>query len=50
MTLKSIVFSNHAEMEFGILEKHGFPISKDTALETIKSPDLTEEGYKGISI
>jgi len=33
--MKKIVFSGHAEMKFGILERHGFAIAKDLVISTL---------------
>ena len=44
--MKQIVFSGHAEVKFGILERHGFPIAKDVITSAMESPDIVEEGYR----
>ena len=48
--MKKIVFSGHAEMKFGVLERHGFVIERDLVISTIQNPEIVEEGYKGRKI
>ena len=42
-----IIFSQHAEEKFELLEKRGFPIPREKVLECIENPDRIEAGYKG---
>ena len=44
--MKKIVFSDHAEDKFRILERHGFKVTKDNVLSAMKNPDKIEKGYK----
>ena len=48
--MKKIVFSDHAEDKFKILERHGFNITKETILAAVKTPDKIEKGYKNRKI
>jgi hypothetical protein len=48
--VKRIVFSGHAEMKFGILERHGFHIAKDVIVSAMESPDIVEAGYRSRKI
>lgn len=37
-----IYFTKHAKEKFRILEEHGFKVSKDQVIATIKQPDLID--------
>ncbi len=42
-----IEFTNHARDKFLILERHGFRVSEETVLKTVKEPDKIKAGRKG---
>ncbi len=46
-SMKKLIFSEHAESKFKILEKHGFHIEKDIIISALEDPDSVEPGYKG---
>ena len=48
--IKNIVFSQHAEMKFEILEEHGFPVDKNLVISTMEKPQEIDRGYKGRKI
>ena len=48
--MKKIVFSEHAQLKFVILNKHGFPVSEDMVIAALRNPDIVEPGYKGRKI
>ena len=45
-----VVFSDHAEGKFQLLEERDFPVSREQVLDCIHRPDKIEEGYKGRKI
>ncbi len=48
--LREIIFSNHAEDKFSILQQHGFIITKDTISDAVKNPDIILPGYRNRKI
>lgn len=40
--MKSVRFSQHALEKFQILERHGFEISEEAIIATVRSPDKVE--------
>ena len=48
--LREIVFSNHAEDKFSILQQHGFIITKDIISDAVKNPDIILPGYRNRKI
>lgn len=48
--MKRIVFSQHAELKFAILDSHGFHLEKAIVETTLINPDRIEAGHKGRKI
>lgn len=42
-----IIFTQHAELKFRILEEHGFKITEKQIEDTIRSPENVTKGRKG---
>jgi hypothetical protein len=46
-TEPEIVFTRHAESKFGILERHGFRVSRAQVVDTLLGPDAILPTVKG---
>jgi hypothetical protein len=44
---KRIVYGDHAKEKFGILNRHGFEVSRSQVRETVEEPEKVEGGYRG---
>ncbi|MFP3869980.1 MAG: DUF4258 domain-containing protein [Syntrophobacteria bacterium] len=45
--MKPIVFSEHAETKFAILEEHGFSVSREAVESAVRAADKVELGHRG---
>jgi len=44
---RRIVYGLHAREKFEILKRHGVVVSKKQVRETLREPDMVEEGFRG---
>jgi hypothetical protein len=44
---KKLVYGDHAQAKFAILQRHGFEISRKQVNATVRKPEKVEEGYRG---
>ena len=45
--MEEIQYSRHASLKFGILERHGFPVTKDQVETVVRSPEgVHQQGEK----
>lgn len=42
-----IRFTEHAERKFEVLRRHGFQISKEDVIQTLRTPEKVSRGWKG---
>jgi hypothetical protein len=47
MAGKPIVFTEHAELKFAVLTRHGLTIDRNAVIDTVERPERIDPGYRG---